>query len=60
MWSASCAIDVQAGAQQGHADSGDFSFTIAPSTNYVLTFQAAGSPATPADPLRITTSFEQV
>ena len=57
MWSASCAIDVQAGGQPGHADSGDVPFTVMPNTNYVLTFQVSGSPATPGDPLTITPSM---
>jgi len=60
MWIGRCTITAQANGQQATADSGDFAFTIAPSTSYALTFQAAGSPATPGDPFRITTSFNQV
>jgi len=58
-WTASCTMTVQANGQQAVAD-GQLGFTVAASTDYLLTFLVAGSPATPADPLRITTTFDPV
>jgi Concanavalin A-like lectin/glucanases superfamily len=53
-WLAGCAMTVRADSQDAGGDSGDFSFMVEASKSYVLSFQAAGSPLTPADPFRIT------